>query len=56
MKVKTYDNHKAFQNDANRMAGDGWMPEQQIADRGKVSLGGTATKTIMTWGLGSSPV
>ena len=25
--------HKAFQKDAKRMAGDGWMPEQQMADR-----------------------
>ena len=52
IKVKRYNNHKDYQKDANKMARDGWMPEQQISDRGKVSLGGTAAKTLMTGGLG----
>jgi Short C-terminal domain len=52
VKVKTYDNHKDFEHDAKKMTHDGWMPDQQVADRGKVSVGGTVAKTVFTGGLG----
>lgn len=52
VKVKTYDNHKDFEHDAKKMTHDGWMPDQQVGDRGKVSVRGTVAKTVFTGGLG----
>jgi hypothetical protein len=52
LKVKTYDNHKEFERDAKKMARDGWMPEQQASDKGRVSVRGTVAKTVLTGGLG----
>lgn len=52
LKVKTYDNHKDFERDAKKMARDGWMPEQQASDKGRVSVRGTVAKTVLTGGLG----
>jgi putative oligomerization/nucleic acid binding protein len=52
VKVKVYDNHKDFAKDADKMSRDGWMPDAQITDRGKASVGGTVGKVVLTGGLG----
>jgi hypothetical protein len=53
VKVKTYDNHKDYARDAKKMSNAGWMPQGDSADRGKVSVKGTAGKLILTGGLGA---
>ena len=53
VKVKTYDNAKDYEKDAGHMGRGGWVPEGQAAGRGKVSVGGTATKLVLTAGLGA---
>jgi hypothetical protein len=52
LKVKVYDNHKDFEHDAKKMGKDGWMPQQEVGDKGKVSVTGTIGKTVFTGGLG----
>ena len=53
IKVKNYDNGKDYARDANSMARAGWTPQGETAGRGKVSVGGTAGKLILTGGLGA---
>lgn len=52
-KVKTYENSAAYSRDARRMTSDGWMPHGQSSGRGRVSMSGTATKLVLTGGLGA---
>jgi hypothetical protein len=53
VKIKNYDNGKDYARDANSMAKAGWMPQGESAGRGKVSVGGTAGKLVLTAGLGA---
>lgn len=53
LKVKTYDNEKDYAHDARSMSGRGYVPQGETSGRGKVSIGGTAGKLILTGGLGA---
>ncbi len=53
VKVKNYDNGKDYARDAPSMAKQGWSPQGETAGRGKVSVGGTAGKLVLTGGLGA---
>src|SRR5258708_7073375 len=52
VQVKTYKSDKDFQNDAQKMLGDGWTIEGQAVHQGRGALGRTIGKGGMTDRIG----
>ena len=52
VKVQTYKSDKEFQKHAEKMLRDGWRIEGQTGHQGKVAIGRTVGKAVLTGGIG----
>jgi hypothetical protein len=50
--VKTYRNAGEYERDAPGMASRGWIPAGQSTGQGRVAIGRTAAKAVLTGGIG----